>query len=467
MINETLIERYRCPDRFAEFTLSGELSRREGYFRFGNESICYGRSASGSPARLATEDLYDAAAHSTTDGLTLRLPFEPSQVIDNLRRERYVTDPHGSGRGLGARSVARSAYYLVRPILPVRVRKHLQRFHLAGWERIPFPTWPVDRTVEQILETQLTLILQSGSVESVPFIWFWPHGSSSCAIVTHDVETAGGRDFCPELMDIDDSEAIKSSFQIIPESRYAVTPRFLGEIRDRGFEVNVHDLNHDGHLFRERKEFRRRAGRINRYREDFGARGFRAAVLYRNVDWYDALDFAYDMTIPNVAHLDPQRGGCCTVMPYFIGDMLELPLTTTQDYSLFHVLNEYSIELWKRQIALITEKHGLVSFNVHPDYIREKRARQAYESLLHHLAQLRRERKVWTTLPGEVDRWWRERSRMRLIDRGDGWAIDGPGRERARIAHATLEGDRLVYHIEAATSTRTLRRLERSCRTVT
>src|SRR5437867_1467868 len=451
MINQALIEHYRCPDRFAEFTLAGELSACAGYFRFGEESICYGQFASGSPAKLSSDDLCDAAAHTTTDGLTLRLPFEPKQIIDNLRLERYVANPHEDGRGLGLRSAVRSAYYIVRPALPVQVRKHLQRFHLSGWEKIRFPRWPVDRTVEHIFERQLALLLRAGSVESIPFIWFWPHGSPSCAIVTHDVETAVGRDFCSELMDVDEAMAIKSSFQIIPESRYAVTSRFLDDIRERGFEVNVHDLNHDGHLFRDRGEFLRRAGRISQYRKDFRASGFRSAVLYRNLDWYDALDFPYDMTVPNVAHLDPQRGGCCTVMPYFIGMILELPLTTTQDYSLFHILDDYSIELWKRQIALITEKHGLVSFNVHPDYIREKRARQAYEGLLHHLAQLRGERKVWTTLPGEVDRWWRERSQMRLTGRGNGWEIEGPGKERARVAHANLEGNRVVYRLEGAT----------------
>jgi len=451
MINQALIEHYRCPDRFAEFTLAGELSACAGYFRFGEESICYGQFASGSPAKLSSDDLCDAAAHTTTDGLTLRLPFEPKQIIDNLRLERYVANPHEDGRGLGLRSAVRSAYYIVRPALPVQVRKHLQRFHLSGWEKIRFPRWPVDRTVEHIFERQLALLLRAGSVESIPFIWFWPHGSPSCAIVTHDVETAVGRDFCSELMDVDEAMAIKSSFQIIPESRYAVTSRFLDDIRERGFEVNVHDLNHDGHLFRDRGEFLRRAGRISQYRKDFRASGFRSAVLYRNLDWYDALDFPYDMTVPNVAHLDPQRGGCCTVMPYFIGKILELPLTTTQDYSLFHILDDYSIELWKRQIALITEKHGLVSFNVHPDYIHEKRARQAYQALLDHLARLRAERKIWIALPREVNQWWRERSQMRLTGRGNRWEIEGPGKERARVAHANLEGNRVVYRLEATT----------------
>src|SRR5580700_9910875 len=105
-----------------------------------------------------------------------------------------------------------------------------------------------------------------------------------------------------------------------------------------------------------RAEFLRRAKHINLYGLKFGAEGFRSAVLYRNLDWYDALEFSYDMSVPNVAHLDPQQGGCCTVFPYFIGKVLELPVTATQDYSLFHILNDYSTSLWKRQISLIQAK---------------------------------------------------------------------------------------------------------------
>ena len=68
------------------------------------------------------------------------------------------------------------------------------------------------------------------------------------------------------------------------------------------------------------------------------------------------------MSIPNTARLDPQRGGCCTVMPYFIGNILELPLTTSQDYMLFNLLGEESIELWKEQTNAIWARNGLVQF---------------------------------------------------------------------------------------------------------
>lgn len=151
------------------------------------------------------------------------------------------------------------------------------------------------------------------------------------------------------------------------------------------------------------------------------------------------------MSIPNVAHLDPQRGGCCTVMPYFIGDVIELPVTCTQDYTLFRILGDYSIDLWKKQIALIRENHGLISFIVHPDYIIEQRARDTYKLLLSHLAALRAEGHIWAALPGEVAHWWKERSNMEIVQENGKWSVKGPGKERACVAYASLAGDAVTY----------------------
>jgi hypothetical protein len=201
-------------------------------------------------------------------------------------------------------------------------------------------------------------------------------------------------------------------------------------------------------LFRKSEQFLERAVKINSYGAQFGASGFRAAVLYRNQMWYDALKFSYDMSVPNVAHLDPQHGGCCTVMPYFIGDMLELPVTTTQDYFLFHILNDYYIDLWKQQANLIMEKHGLISFIIHPDYTLEPRERQVYQALLAHLTFLREEKGVWIPTPGEVNRWWRQRAEMVIIEDGKNARIEGPGKERARIAYASRDDGRLVITLE-------------------
>ena len=392
--------------------------------------------------------LHDTRPHVTTNGSSVQLPFDPIKVINNLRYERYMRSTAQDTRAMSATNLVRNLYYLARPLMPIAVRKHLQRRYFRGWDKILFPSWPVDFTVEGIFEELLILSMKSRDTKRLPFIWFWPQGLPSCAIVTHDVETSAGRDFCPQLMDLNDTFGIKTAFQIVPEKRYAVPQSLLDCIRERGFELNVHDLNHDGHLMENQEEFLRRAKHINRHGQRFGAQGFRSAMLYRNIDWYDALDFSYDNSVPNVAHLDPQRGGCCTVFPFFNGKILELPVTMAQDYSLFHILRDYSIGVWKEQISLIREKHGFMQVIIHPDYIRDKAARQVYTQLLCYLSDLRARGAIWIALPGEVATWWRQRNELKLVNYGGSWHVEGEGKERARIAYATIVDERLAYEYE-------------------
>ena len=416
-----------------------------GHFRFGVDAICYGSISKGEVHPSPDGELHDALKDAVVERARVGLSFDPDQVVNNLRFERYYGNL--ARHSLLSGGLANKLYYLARPVLGVGVRRHFQKLRLGDWRSIRFPRWPVDRTVEQVHEMMLRLCVQAHGGERVPFIWFWPKGFPSCVVVTHDVEAVKGRDFCPALMDIDENFGIKSSFQLIPEVRYALSEAFIGSIRSRGFEVNVHDLNHDGRLFASEAKFFDRVRRINQHGRAFGARGFRSGALYRNLAWYGALEFSYDMSVPNAAHLDPQRGGCCTVMPYFIGKILELPVTTTQDYSLFYILKQYSIDHWRRQISQIMEKHGLASFIVHPDYVLESRTRESYKSLLTHLVDLRSERKIWIALPGEINQWWRARSQMKLVRHGNNWVIEGPENDQARVAYAVLDGGRLVYEL--------------------
>jgi len=447
-MDKALSDYFRCPEEFADLGVRQDLSDNAGFFQFGPGITCYGQCAGGSPSREAAYNLTNTLHGARVEKGRLDLPFDFTQVVNNLRYERYSSDSRPSVDRIASGSAARRIYYFLRPFLPVPVRKHLQRAGLSGWKKITFPHWPVDFTVESLMERVLALVLKSQGMTSVPFVWFWPNGAASCAIMTHDVEGSTGRDFCGKLMDLDDSFAIKSAFQIIPGMGHVLRNGFLGNFRARGFEINVHDLNHDGVLFREKQEFLRHANAINEYAREFRTEGFRSGAMYRNQDWFDAFEFSYDMSVPNVAHLEPQRGGCCTVMPYFIGKILELPLTTIQDYSLFHILGDYSINLWKQQIELIMKRNGLVSFITHPDYLIKKRAQSVYLDLLAHLAQLRAENKVWITLPAEVNRWWRNRSQMSLVQDGDQWRIEGPDSERARVAYASLQGDRVTYSLD-------------------
>ena len=444
-MSNSLSQYYQCRDEDVPILLAKPLSGESGYFRFGEE-VLYGRLSDGATSTSPNHSIKDVSAGSSIRDGAVILPFDPTEVTSLLRSEAYA---HTSGEAHPASSLIGRSYYFLRPALPVSVRRHLQKFRLNGWRHLRFPTWPVDRTVDCLHEQLLLLSMRATNRQEIPFIWFWPNGASSCAILTHDVETAAGRDFCSSLMDVDDEFGLKASFQVVPESRYEVSETYLESIRNRGFEIDVQDLNHDGHLFRERKEFLARVREINEYGRKYGAEGFRAAVLYRRQEWYESFEFSYDMSVPNVAHLDPQRGGCCTVMPYFVGKLVELPVTATQDYSLFYILRDHTIELWKQQIDLIMDKQGLMNFIIHPDYIIGERELATYKDLLRYLTQLAAKKNIWMPLPREVASWWRDRANMRLVEVNGRWQVEGNGSERARIAYASEKDGKLSYSFQS------------------
>lgn len=441
----SLSEYFRLPSELLDdLGITHGRGEGTGFFRFGEDNFCYGSCEGGVARSIEDSKDLDASSRVRIDRTAIHLPFDFAEVITNLRRERYETALSNGHRPFASSKAAKHFYYFLRGHLPFSVRRRLQKSYFSDWDQRTFPRWPVDCTVDSLHSEYLRLVLKATGLK-IPFIWFWPDGAENCLILTHDVETSVGRDFTSRLMDLDDSYGFKGSFQVIPEERYAVADDYVNEIRRRGFEFNLHDLNHDGRLYLEKREFLRRAARINQFAKEYRCRGFRAGSMYRNQDWYDAFEFSYDMSVPNVAHLDPMRGGCCTVTPYFVGKILELPVTTTQDYTLFHMFNDYSLDLWKQQLSLIRERNGLMSFITHPDYLVETRARNVYASLLQHLQGMVAREKIWSALPGDVDAWWRARTEMKIVRRGDDWEIVGPGNERAQLAYASLDGERIVY----------------------
>lgn len=440
-MNDEFLRYFRCPPVCARFTRLAENPAAKGFFRFGPDAIAYGAfdqaNADVGVALADADELVEVGEDHCS------LPFDPEEVITNLRRERYVTRQSPPL----VKQIVRQLYYLLRPAFPVAFRRHLQRLWLNGWQQIPFPKWPVDASVDHIFERMMLHALEAHSGEEIPFIWFWPDARSSCAVMTHDVETAFGLDFIDELMNVNDGYGIKSSFQLIPAARYTVTKEILKSIKSRGFEANVHDLRHNGHLFDDYVSFKANAAKINYFARLFESAGFRSGALYRNQEWYDAFQFDYDMSVPNVGHLDPQHGGCCTVMPYFVGNVVELPVTMTQDYTLFNVFHQYDLDLWQEQLSIVRKRNGMASFIVHPDYIQTPKTLDVYKQLLACLDEMRNDDCLWIALPGEVNRWWRKRDKMSLVWTNNQWQIEGEGAERARVAYARIDRNTVTYRV--------------------
>src|SRR5262245_42635672 len=118
----TIVDHFRCV-QIPAFVLPGTLGPSRGFFRFGRDVMCYGQAA-GQTSSASNGNLYDAEEHINSYGSTICLPFDLDQIVDNLRYERYV---HSATDGWTQESWVKDAYYFLRPVLPVFIRKHLQK----------------------------------------------------------------------------------------------------------------------------------------------------------------------------------------------------------------------------------------------------------------------------------------------------------------------------------------------------
>jgi hypothetical protein len=139
-----------------------------------------------------------------------------------------------------------------------------------------------------------------------------------------------------------------------------------------------------------------------------GATGFRSPATHRVFEWLAELPLDYDCSVPHSDPFEPVPGGCCSLWPFFIGEIVELPYTLPQDHTLFTLLGHRSISLWQEQLERIERRHGLVELLTHPDpgYLGERSKRALYVEFLDAVVE---RPGLWKPLPRDVAAWWRQR----------------------------------------------------------
>jgi hypothetical protein len=192
--------------------------------------------------------------------------------------------------------------------------------------------------------------------------------------MTHDVEGKRGLDRCRQLVNLELSKGIRSSFGFVPEGEYLVPPNIRSYLTDKGFDVLVHDLHHDGKLYDSERNFLKKALRINGYLQDWQASGFRSGLMHHNLEWLKVLNIAYDSSTFDCDPFEPQSDGVETIFPFWVSrndgtGFVEFPYTLVQDFSLFVILQEANIDIWKRKLDWIAEHGGMALLNTHPDYM--------------------------------------------------------------------------------------------------
>lgn len=288
-------------------------------------------------------------------------------------------------------------YYFLKPVIPWAIKIRVRRL-IANRLRKQFSgSWPI-----------------LPSAARLPEGWpGWPNRKQFAFVVTHDVEGAGGLARCRKLAELDKALGIRAAFNFVPEGEYRVPGLLRAFLEHEGFEVGVHDLYHDGSLYRSAKHFQTQARKINQYLDEWKALGFRAGFMFHDLEWLHDLDMYYDASTFDTDPFEPQPDGVGTIFPFWVQrngskGYVELPYTLPQDSTLFVLFKERTIDLWAKKLDWVASHGGMVLVNVHPDYISfdgkpnaSEYPADLYERLLKYVIT-RYGDTCWYALPREV-----------------------------------------------------------------
>ncbi len=334
------------------------------------------------------------------------------------------------------------AYYRTRPYIPRFLQLFLRRrYARIQSAHIRFPAWPIEPKVVQLVEDCLKRVLETTGNPALHRLAPWPEGKRFSFVITHDVESIEGLRYAPTLAALEEKYGFVSSWNLVPEL-YPIDWKIVTELKSAGGEIGIHGLKHDGREFENRAIFEKRLGKIRQYAHQWGACGFRSPSTLRNADWMPELGFDYDCSFHDSDPYEPQPGGCCSIWPFFIKDLVELPITLPQDHTLFEILGHRDISLWITKADWIERHSGMVLIDVHPDYMLRPERLSLYEAFLAHMKD---KPDLWHALPRDLAQWWRQRGASSLVKTGDGYRVQGPAAGRASIIRTTLVGDRLRH----------------------
>lgn len=314
-------------------------------------------------------------------------------------------------------------FYAVKFLIPRILQIFLRRIK-ARYIRNDFPHWPIETYLEDFKRK-----IMKDIDKRIPFIWFWPDNKNFAFCLTHDLESERGLRKIDKICKIEKKFGFRSTWFFVPE-RYSISDVLINELNEQGFEIGIHGLKHDGKLFGSRKIFEERMKKIEDYALKWRAKGFRSPSLLRNYKWLKDIPFEYDSSFPDTDPYGPQPGGCLSIFPFFIGNIVELPVTLPQDHTLFEILKEKNINIWKEKINWIEKMHGLALIIVHPDYFSSDVERHYYKLLEFVLTK----NSVWFAKSIDITKWWRDRANSQLVNEGySKYIISGPAESRGSI----------------------------------
>lgn len=338
------------------------------------------------------------------------------QALEEYLLEKYRPDEmRRPPRGM-------QIYYPFKHLLPAPFRHYMHSILARLRSKPSFPAWPYEPVLLRLMSEWLEDGMTRLQCNDGWHIGFWPDGFECSVVLTHDVEGKDGFERIEAMADLEEKYGFRSAWNL-PLAQYPIDWSRLEQLQKRGFEIGAHGLCHDGRLFRSLEDFRHLAPRLEALARERDLRGFRAPSTLRRIEWLQKMDFDFDSSIADTDPYEPQSGGCCSVFPFFVGRMVELPYTLPQDHTFLHLLRREALPIWAAKARWIASVGGMILTLVHPDYFGKPPYLSEYEELLKQLRDLEG---VWRALPSEVAAWWRRRNSMRLDVRAGKPIISGP-----------------------------------------
>jgi peptidoglycan/xylan/chitin deacetylase (PgdA/CDA1 family) len=355
-----------------------------------------------------------------------KLPEEwRGALAESIEASEEVAERHLFERYLGEDArrppVKMRAYYRVKRLIPPSIRHRLNSLAIRARQRREFPRWPCENALLEFWRNWIHDAFVTMRVSDAWHIGFWPQGKRCCVVLTHDVESPEGIERMVRMADLEEKSGFRSAWNI-PLAQYPIDWSKVRELQRRGFEFGAHGLSHDGRLFRSDRDFEHLKPILERLAQDRGLCGFRAPSTLRRAEWIASMNFQFDSTFADTDPFEPQPGGTCSVFPFFLSNVVELPYTIPQDHTLIHLLRRCPLPVWAMKARWISSVGGMILTLTHPDYCGAEPYLSEYRELLKQLADLP---EAWRALPSEVANWWRRRAAMTLVTDGTQPSIRG------------------------------------------
>lgn len=339
----------------------------------------------------------------------LRPALETAAERSETSANHYLFEEYLSSRRRRPPSMMR-AYYPLKNMIPRRLRHLMNSLIIRARPRPPFPHWPIEPVLANSWRQWLRESIAATGETDPWHIGFWPEAKKCCIVLTHDVDSQYGFQHMERMAEVEQIHGFRSAWNL-PLDQYPIDWKVVERLRSRGFEFGAHGLRHDGQLFRSRKDFDALKPVIERLAFAHDLPGFRAPSTLRRTDWIAEMAFEFDSTCSDTDPFEPQPGGSCSVFPFFIAGMVELPYTLAQDHTMLHLLRRDPVSLWVEKARWISSVGGMILVLTHPDYSGMPPSLYQYEKLLTYLRTIDNS---WCALPSDVARWWRRRAALTL-----------------------------------------------------